>query len=99
MGTKIQNLVSVEDKKEIKKSNTIIDKLMKPYLSILRDGKVHWIPDLLKEFNLPNSSNGREKLRCMNLKINSTGIVYIEKEKNGKNRGFKLKNVKTEEST
>ena len=49
----------------------------KRYLAILSDGQPHRIQDLLKEFGLPSSTSGREKLRQENRKINSEGKFKV----------------------
>lgn len=62
------------------------------YIKILSDGKAHKIQDLLKIFNLPNSSSGREKFRTVNRKIVDTGKFQIEKVNEG-GACFKLVNL------
>lgn len=93
MGQKLRSLISVERKISTPKKDYTSEKLLSKYVNILSDGEIHWIPDLLTVFELPNTSNGREKLRCMNLKLNMTGKVYVKVERKGKNKGFQLKHV------
>lgn len=90
---KFNQLKSFKEEKVKVSKLTIIDTLLPKYVTILSDGQPHLIPDLLKTFELPNTSNGREKLRCMNTKINSTGKVYVAVINVGKNRSFQLKHV------
>lgn len=81
-GSKISKLVSAAPistekvAKSIKKSFT--DEDFKKYLTILNDGKPHKIQDLLKEFELPSTTAGREKLRSANRKIELTGKARVQ---------------------
>lgn len=63
-----------ETKSQLK---TLSEEDQKKYLEILQDGKPHKIQDLLKTFNLPSTTSGREKLRAVNRMINQSGTHEV----------------------
>jgi hypothetical protein len=66
------------------------DEFLKMYLEEMQDGQPHKIQDLLKKFNLPNTSGGREKLRKANRQIEESGAGHIETPTTDGGKAFKL---------